>query len=64
MAILLNQSLSGGILARVPMAGGTPRRVLEDVYYAGADWAPDGKDLVVARHPDTRCIWSTRSAGC
>jgi Tol biopolymer transport system component len=50
MAILLNEAgYSGGVLARVPITGGTPRRVLEDVSYAGADWAPDGKDLVVAR---------------
>ena len=49
MAILLNQNPASGVMARVPMAGGTPRKVLEDVYYASADWAPDGKDLVVAR---------------
>jgi Tol biopolymer transport system component len=49
MAILLNDaSASGvpGVLARVPMAGGVPRRVLEGVPYASADWAPNGKDLV------------------
>ena len=32
-----------GTLARVPLAGGTPREVLEDV--ASADWSPDGKEL-------------------
>ena len=32
-----------GTLARVPLAGGTPREVLEDV--GSADWSPDGKDL-------------------
>ena len=32
-----------GTLARVPLAGGTPREVLEDV--GAADWSPDGKDL-------------------
>jgi len=36
-----------GILATVPMAGGAPRQVLEDVSYGGADWSPDGKNLVV-----------------
>ena len=34
-------------LARVPLAGGAPREMADDVYLA--DWAPDGKDLVVAR---------------
>src|ERR1700693_1498796 len=32
-----------GTLARVPLAGGTPREVLEGV--GSADWAPDGKEL-------------------
>jgi dipeptidyl aminopeptidase/acylaminoacyl peptidase len=34
-----------GTLARVPLAGGAPREVLEDV--GSADWAPDGKTLAV-----------------
>jgi len=41
-----------GTLARVPMSGGTPRQVLEDVGYAGADFSPDGKDLAVAHDTD------------
>jgi Tol biopolymer transport system component len=32
-------------LATVPLAGGAPRELLEDV--RGADWAPDGKGLAV-----------------
>jgi len=32
-----------GTLARVPLAGGTPREVLENV--GSADWSPDGKEL-------------------
>jgi len=36
-----------GTLARVPLAGGSPRPVLEDVRYA--DWSPDGKNLMVER---------------
>jgi len=32
-----------GTLARVPLAGGTPREVLEDV--GSADWSPDGREL-------------------
>jgi Tol biopolymer transport system component len=34
-----------GTLARAPLAGGTPREVLEGVL--DADWSPDGKDLAV-----------------
>ena len=41
-----------GTLARVPMTGGTPREVLEDVTYAGADFSPDGKGLAVAHRVD------------
>lgn len=36
-----------GTLARVPLAGGSPRPVLENVRYA--DWGPAGKDLLVER---------------
>ncbi len=70
MAILLNQGPNGGVLARVPMAGGTPRPVLEDVFYASADWTPDGRDLVVAHRsgnarvlefPIGRVIWKNDS---
>jgi Tol biopolymer transport system component len=35
----------GGTLARVPLAGGTPRELLEDVHWA--DWMPDGNRLAV-----------------
>jgi Tol biopolymer transport system component len=35
--------ISEGTLARVPLAGGTPREVFEGVL--DADWSPDGKDL-------------------
>ena len=37
---------TSGTLARVPLGGGAPREVLEDV--VDADWSPDGKDLAVA----------------
>ena len=43
----LNWAECRGTLARMPLAGGAPRQVLEDVYYA--DWSPDGKNLVVVR---------------
>ncbi len=40
--------LPNGTLARVPLAGGAPREMLENV--GEADWAPNGIDLVVTRH--------------
>jgi hypothetical protein len=50
MALLLEPKsvtwgVSEGKLAIAPMAGGTPREVLEGVL--NADWSPDGKDLAV-----------------
>ena len=36
-----------GTLARVPLEGGAPRELLEDVMLA--DWSPDGRDLAVVR---------------
>jgi eukaryotic-like serine/threonine-protein kinase len=36
-----------GTLARVPLSGGAPRELLEDVQ--AADWAPDGKSLAIVR---------------
>ena len=49
MAILLAPSVSGsaGTLARVPLSGGAPREILENVN--DADWSPDGSTLAVAR---------------
>ncbi|HEY6146436.1 MAG TPA: protein kinase, partial [Thermoanaerobaculia bacterium] len=47
MAILFGtQAL--GVLARAPLSGGAARQVIDGVPYASADWAPDGKDLVIA----------------
>ena len=50
LALFRNCQLDGGscrgTLARMPLAGGAPRDVLEDV--VSADWSPDGKDLAVA----------------
>ena len=37
----------GGTLARVPLAGGTPRELLENIQWA--DWMPDGGQLAVVR---------------
>jgi len=52
LAILMKKEnlfgvVGAGTLARVPIAGGTPRQILEDVFTA--DWAPDGKNLAVVR---------------
>ena len=42
-----------GTLARVPLSGGTPREVVDNVQ--DADWAADGEHLAVVRHvPETR----------
>ena len=41
-----------GTLARVPLSGGAPREVLEDVQ--AADWAPDGKSLAIVRDVEGR----------
>jgi len=52
LAVLLKKdnffrSNTSGTLARVPLNGGTPREVLEDV--TTASWAPNGEDLAVIR---------------
>jgi DNA-binding beta-propeller fold protein YncE len=44
---LVSATAGGGTLARVPLAGGAPREILEGVGWA--DWAPDGRSLAVAR---------------
>ncbi|HEX4440595.1 MAG TPA: protein kinase [Thermoanaerobaculia bacterium] len=41
-----------GTLARVPLAGGAPREVVENVQ--DADWSPDGKQLAVVNHAGAR----------
>ncbi|HTY40339.1 MAG TPA: hypothetical protein VMH79_00565, partial [Thermoanaerobaculia bacterium] len=45
LALVLGENFMFGTLARAPLAGGTPREVLEQV--RGADWAPDGGSLAV-----------------
>lgn len=49
MAILLGPTNNGtaGTLARVPLSGGAPREILENVN--DADWSPDGANLAVSR---------------
>jgi serine/threonine protein kinase/Tol biopolymer transport system component len=41
------RDIVNGVLARTPLAGGTPREVLEDVRWA--DWGPNG-ELAVVHH--------------
>ncbi len=55
LAVLLKRDnllgvVGTGTLARVPLAGGTPRQILEDV--SNADWAPDGASLAVLHEVD------------
>ncbi len=52
LALLLRARYVGafitvGTLARVPLAGGAPREVTDDVQWA--DWTPSGEDLLVLR---------------
>jgi Tol biopolymer transport system component len=52
MAVSLGPHLSGpytsiGTLAQLPLAGGAPREMLEEVQWA--DWSPDGSNLLVVR---------------
>lgn len=78
LALLLRPPrLQGGIaslgtLARVPLGGGTPRELLENV--AWADWGPDGESLAVVRivggatrrleYPVGRVLAETLPAAC
>ena len=41
-----------GTLAQVPIAGGAPREMVEDVKFA--DWSPDGSELAIVRRVDGR----------
>jgi Tol biopolymer transport system component len=55
LAVLLKKgnlfgTTGDGTLARVPLAGGTPRQMLEHV--VAADWAPNGTDLAVVHLVD------------
>jgi len=57
MAVLLNSQQTKsmthvGTLARVPLVGGAPREVLENVQWA--DWSPDGMNLAVVREMNGR----------
>jgi len=60
LAIRLNSVTMGGFaqagtLARVPMSGGAPREVLDNV--EDADWAPDGENMAVVRYVPENQHW-------
>src|SRR5258708_22639152 len=46
------QFVYSGTLARVPLVGGAPREVMENVEFA--DWAPDGNALAIVRQDQGR----------
>jgi serine/threonine protein kinase len=46
-ARFLRHDVFQGTLARMPLEGGAPREILEDV--READWSPDGADLAIIR---------------
>ena len=54
LALALGSHFDGvvtyGTLARVPLAGGAPRQMVEDVKFA--DWSPDGSELAIVRRVD------------
>jgi Tol biopolymer transport system component/predicted Ser/Thr protein kinase len=57
MALSLNSHpisgfLNSGTLARVPLVGGAPREIMENVEFA--DWSPDGSNLVIVRQEQGR----------
>jgi Tol biopolymer transport system component len=46
---------AAGTLARVPLSGGTPREVLDNVQ--DADWAADGQSMAVVRYVPETAHW-------
>jgi Tol biopolymer transport system component len=48
----LGQFVSSGTLARVPISGGAPREMVENV--TEADWSPDASSLAVVRYVNGR----------
>jgi DNA-binding winged helix-turn-helix (wHTH) protein/Tol biopolymer transport system component len=56
MAVLLNPQVrfnTNGTLARMPLEGGAPREILQDV--SDADWSPDGRALAVIHWVEGVC---------
>src|SRR6202022_4979891 len=60
LAVRLNSQIFGGYkrsgtLARIPLSGGSPREVLEDVQ--DADWAADGQNMAIVRFVPETSHW-------
>ena len=60
LALRQNWRLMGGFaragtLTKMPLAGGAPRAVLDDVQ--DADWSKDGKDLAIIRYIPATTAW-------
>ena len=56
------QFLYSGTLARVPLVGGAPSEVLENVEWA--DWSPDGSTLAIVRQNKAATASSSPLARC
>jgi eukaryotic-like serine/threonine-protein kinase len=57
LAIAISADLAVGItgrLARVPLSGGAPRELLDNIL--AADWSPDGTQLAVTRRQNGKCL--------
>jgi hypothetical protein len=58
LALALGTHMRGimtyGTLARMPLAGGAPRELQDQVKYA--DWTPDGRELALVRRMDDRDV--------
>jgi hypothetical protein len=66
----INHRLFAGTLARMPLGGGAPREILENVQEA--DWLPDGSQLAITRstgagdqleYPPGRVLYRSRDGG-
>jgi Tol biopolymer transport system component len=60
MAVLLDVRvlanwMQTGTLARAPLGGGAPREILRNI--GGADWSPDGQQLVITRFLPAERRW-------
>ncbi|MGH9512019.1 MAG: protein kinase domain-containing protein [Terriglobales bacterium] len=53
--VFLGGYARGGTLARVPLSGGTPREVLDNVQ--DADWAADGENMAIVRYVPQNNHW-------
>jgi hypothetical protein len=67
MAIRLNTVGYGGYarsgtLARVPLSGGTPREVLDNVQ--DADWSANGESMAIVRYVPENNHWRLEYPGC